>query len=45
VRVLLDENFPLQRTSALEAFLVARPAGLLFEILPDGELVAWEESP
>jgi hypothetical protein len=30
-------------TAALEAFLTARPPGLLFEILPDGELVAWEE--
>ena len=30
-------------TSALEAFLSALPAGLLFEILSDGELVAWEE--
>jgi len=32
-------------TLALEAFLAARPPGLLFEILPDGELVAWEERP
>ena len=32
-------------TLALEAFLADRPPGLLFEILPDGELVAREERP